>query len=155
MIGGRWYSSRALISFGWWGYFLLSAIRAKFYRSWSIRSCKGRGVKMVHIYDCHFNCQFNYHFPTKIAYFLILLTTLDYSHSKTGIELVVRKNEVTLEETGENALFWSGTRGGGRTHNLWLRRHFQSFWPWISRPHFTPVNKGRNDGECNWVEGGF
>jgi len=52
-----------------------------------------------------FDCQFDCHFPTKNTCFLILLTTLDYSRFKTGIELDARKNEVTLEGIGGNALF--------------------------------------------------
>ena len=38
------------------------------------------------------------------------------------MKLVVRENEHGMEEINEKPFKRSGTRGGGRTHNLWLRR---------------------------------
>ena len=70
------------------------------------------GVLKWSFFVCQFVCQFVCHFPTKFAYFLGFLTALSYTRlvdklvdMKTAITLLVSKNLVILEKTGENALF--------------------------------------------------
>ena len=38
------------------------------------------------------------------------------------MKLVIRENEHGMEEKNEKPFKKDGTRGEGRTHNLWLRR---------------------------------
>ena len=85
---------------------------------------------------------FVYHFSTTIAYFLILLTTLDYSHSETGIELVVRNDEVILEGIGEKPRKKNGLDGEIRTRDLCPLSSASGKLPGFLMPHFTPASNG-------------